>query len=182
MNSSTTRKCSLMYSLHPCLVLLIIFQVTGVLPMFSDLDSLVLQLVKIPKKATLHTSRAALNCLVLCFHILRCTTNVAQIYLKHCLEVVPKLAAALKGCKNTLFQAALRNLQNPSLAYIKSEIYRIIKEDTLHCKSVMQMRTQQAFAIKVTLPSQRFNSSSTNSPGLMVTRDVCHKLIACRAA
>jgi len=86
------------------------------------------------------------------------------------LEVVPKLAAALKGCKNTLFHAALQNLQNPTLDYIKSEIFRMIKEDTLRCKSVMQMRTQQAFAIKVCIPIKSMSTLTplANSQGSMV--------------
>ena len=48
------------------------FQISGVLPMFPDLDSLLLQLVKIPKKATLHSSRGALNCLVWLQEVLMC--------------------------------------------------------------------------------------------------------------
>ncbi|KAL6046684.1 MutS protein msh4 [Balamuthia mandrillaris] len=109
------------------------FKVLEALAQFLDLDSLLLQLVKIPKNPTLQTSRAALN---------------GIIYLKHTLSALPKVVSALSGCHNSLLRAVQSNLGHPNLQEISDQIARVVNEGTGYSKSALQMRTQQAFAIK----------------------------------
>lgn len=109
------------------------FDVSAVLGRFLDLDSLLLQLVRIPKKSSIQSTRANL------VHILE---------LKHTLETVPPLAEALKGCQNSLLQAILNNLQDPRIEALQMKLEDVVREDAIYVKNTHKMRNQLAYAIK----------------------------------
>jgi len=110
------------------------FDVAEALGRFLDLDSLLLQLIKIQKRKSIHSTHAHL------LYILE---------LKHTLGNVPSLVEALKGCDNSLLQAIHSTFQNPSLEMLEGKLNESLREDALYTKNKHKLRDQMAYAIKV---------------------------------
>jgi hypothetical protein len=62
--------------------------------------------------------------------------------LKHTLENVCPLAEALKGCRNSLLQAILTNLQDSNIEALQVKLEDVVREDAMFIKNSIKMRNQ----------------------------------------
>ena len=103
-----------------------------------DTDAIFSSLVAVPRVATPRTARAAL---------------AAVIGLKHTLELLPSIAAAitpaaLEGGGSILLSLIGANLTTPALSRLAARIDEVVTEDTTLTRSAVAMRQQECFAVR----------------------------------
>ncbi|XP_019619725.1 PREDICTED: mutS protein homolog 4-like [Branchiostoma belcheri] len=109
------------------------YNLQSVVSRFLDVDHLLSVCVQIPKQESVKTAESKI-------------TNV--IYLKHTLELVEPLQAALKDCHNQLFKAYYNTLADPRFGLIMEKIQTVIHDDTRYQRGSLNMRTQKCFAVR----------------------------------
>nr|XP_025972195.1 mutS protein homolog 4 [Dromaius novaehollandiae] len=70
------------------------------------------------------------------------------IYLKHTLELVEPLKAALRNCSTPLLKAYYSSLEDSRFEIILEKITTVINDDTRYTKGCLNMRTQKCYAVK----------------------------------
>ncbi|XP_069719915.1 mutS protein homolog 4 isoform X2 [Phaenicophaeus curvirostris] len=70
------------------------------------------------------------------------------IYLKHTLELVEPLTAALRSCNTPLLKAYCSSLEDTRFGTILEKITTVINDDTRYTKGCLSMRTQKCYAVK----------------------------------
>ncbi|KAM9283748.1 mutS protein homolog 4 isoform 2-T2 [Morus bassanus] len=70
------------------------------------------------------------------------------IYLKHTLELVEPLKAALRSCNTPLLKAYYNSLEDTRFGIILEKITTVINDDTRYTKGCLNMRTQKCYAVK----------------------------------
>ncbi|XP_029474559.1 mutS protein homolog 4 [Rhinatrema bivittatum] len=109
------------------------FSLQSVISRFLDTEHLLSNLVQIPKQ---DTDKAADSKI----------TNL--ISLKHTLELVDPLKAALRNCKTPLLKAYYTSLEDNRFGVILEKIKTVINDDTRYTKGCLNMRTQKCYAVK----------------------------------
>ncbi|XP_053805463.1 mutS protein homolog 4 isoform X3 [Vidua macroura] len=109
------------------------FGLQAVISKFLDTEQLLSVLVQIPKQDTVKTAESKI-------------TNL--IYLKHTLELVEPLKAALRSCKAQLLKAYYNSLEDTRFGIILEKITSVINDDTRYTKGCLSMRTQKCYAVK----------------------------------
>ncbi|XP_050832481.1 mutS protein homolog 4 isoform X4 [Serinus canaria] len=109
------------------------FGLQGVISKFLDTEQLLSVLVQIPKQDTVKTAESKI-------------TNL--IYLKHTLELVEPLKAALRSCNTQLLKAYYNSLEDTRFGIILEKITSVINDDTRYTKGCLSMRTQKCYAVK----------------------------------
>uniref|UniRef100_H3AEP5 MutS protein homolog 4 n=1 Tax=Latimeria chalumnae TaxID=7897 RepID=H3AEP5_LATCH len=109
------------------------FSLQSVISRFLDTDQLLSVLVQIPKQDTVTAAESKI-------------TNL--IYLKHTLELVDPLKAALKNCKTSLLKAYCSSLDDNRFNIILDKIKTVINDDTRYTKGCLNMRTQKCYAVR----------------------------------
>uniref|UniRef100_A0A8C3T4Z3 MutS protein homolog 4 n=1 Tax=Chelydra serpentina TaxID=8475 RepID=A0A8C3T4Z3_CHESE len=104
-----------------------------VISRFLDTEQLLSILVQIPKQDTVKAAESKI-------------TNL--IYLKHTLELVDPLKAALKSCKTHLLKAYYSSLEDKRFGIILEKIKTVINDDTRYAKGCLNMRTQKCYAVR----------------------------------
>nr|XP_006819740.1 PREDICTED: mutS protein homolog 4-like [Saccoglossus kowalevskii] len=104
-----------------------------VLSRFIDVDHLLSLTVQIPKQENIKTADSRITCV---------------IYLKHTLELVEPLQAALKDSSNQLFKAYFTCLGDDRFGAMLEKLQTVIHADTRYQKGALNMRTQKCFAVK----------------------------------
>ncbi|XP_071668901.1 mutS protein homolog 4 isoform X4 [Patagioenas fasciata] len=136
------------------------FGLQAVISKFLDTEQLLSVLVQIPKqdtKATLYRRQDKAR-EALC-HKSKDFTWVIQvktaeskitnlIYLKHTLELVEPLKAALRSCNTSLLKAYYHSLEDTRFGIILEKITAVINDDTRYTKGCLNMRTQKCYAVK----------------------------------
>ncbi|XP_054132649.1 mutS protein homolog 4 isoform X8 [Melozone crissalis] len=105
----------------------------GIISKFLDTEQLLSVLVQIPKQDTVKTAESKI-------------TNL--IYLKHTLELVEPLKAALRSCNTQLLKAYYNSLEDTRFGIILEKITSVINDDTRYTKGCLSMRTQKCYAVK----------------------------------
>ncbi|XP_065529075.1 mutS protein homolog 4 isoform X5 [Lathamus discolor] len=105
----------------------------GIISKFLDTEQLLSVLVQIPKQDTVKTAESKI-------------TNL--IYLKHTLELVEPLRAALRNCTTPLLKAYYNSLEDTRFGIILEKITTVINDDTRYTKGCLSMRTQKCYAVK----------------------------------
>ncbi|KAM9008643.1 mutS protein homolog 4 isoform 2-T2 [Ara ararauna] len=109
------------------------FGLQAVISKFLDTEQLLSVLVQIPKQDTVKTAESKI-------------TNL--IYLKHTLELVEPLKAALRSCTTPLLKAYYSSLEDTRFGIILEKITTVINDDTRYTKGCLSMRTQKCYAVK----------------------------------
>ncbi|KAM6397037.1 mutS protein homolog 4 isoform 5-T5 [Pluvialis apricaria] len=109
------------------------FGLQAVISKFLDTEQLLSVLVQIPKQDTVKTAESKI-------------TNL--IYLKHTLELVEPLKAALRSCNTPLLKAYYSSLEDTRFGIILEKITTVINDDTRYTKGCLSMRTQKCYAVK----------------------------------
>ncbi|KAM9542035.1 mutS protein homolog 4 isoform 2-T2 [Guaruba guarouba] len=109
------------------------FGLQAVISKFLDTEQLLSVLVQIPKQDTVKTAESKI-------------TNL--IYLKHTLELVEPLKAALRSCTAPLLKAYYNSLEDTRFGIILEKITTVINDDTRYTKGCLSMRTQKCYAVK----------------------------------
>ncbi|XP_064929351.1 mutS protein homolog 4 isoform X7 [Columba livia] len=109
------------------------FGLQAVISKFLDTEQLLSVLVQIPKQDTVKTAESKI-------------TNL--IYLKHTLELVEPLKAALRSCDTSLLKAYYHCLEDTRFGIILEKITTVINDDTRYTKGCLNMRTQKCYAVK----------------------------------
>eukprot|EP00075_Anas_platyrhynchos_P028911 XP_027318164.1 mutS protein homolog 4 isoform X2 [Anas platyrhynchos] len=109
------------------------FGLQAVISKFLDTEQLLSVLVQIPKQDTVKTAESKI-------------TNL--IYLKHTLELVEPLKAALRSCNTPLLKAYYSSLEDRRFGIILEKITTVINDDTRYTKGCLSMRTQKCYAVK----------------------------------
>ncbi|NXD17225.1 MSH4 protein, partial [Nothocercus nigrocapillus] len=109
------------------------FGLQAVISKFLDTEQLLSVLVQIPKQDTVKTAESKI-------------TNL--IYLKHTLELVEPLKAALRNCSTPLLKAYYSSLEDSRFGIILEKITTVINDDTRYTKGCLNMRTQKCYAVK----------------------------------
>ncbi|MEE6494711.1 hypothetical protein FKM82_001853 [Ascaphus truei] len=109
------------------------FSLQSVLSRFLDTEHLLSNIVQIPKQDTDRAADAKISNL---------------ISLKHTLELVEPLKAALKNCKTLLLKAYCTSLEDSRFGIILEKIRTVINDDTRYTKGCLNMRTQKCYAVK----------------------------------
>uniref|UniRef100_A0A803YFF0 MutS protein homolog 4 n=1 Tax=Meleagris gallopavo TaxID=9103 RepID=A0A803YFF0_MELGA len=109
------------------------FGLQAVISKFLDTEQLLSVLVQIPKQDTVKTAESKI-------------TNI--IYLKHTLELVEPLKAALRSCNTSLLKAYYSALEDRRFGIILEKITTVINDDTRYAKGCLSMRTQKCYAVK----------------------------------
>ncbi|XP_071605913.1 mutS protein homolog 4 isoform X1 [Heliangelus exortis] len=109
------------------------FGLQAVISKFLDTEQLLSVLVQIPKQDTVKTAESKI-------------TNL--IYLKHTLELVEPLKAALRSCNTPLLKAYYNSLEDTRFGIILEKITTVINDDTRYTKGCLSMRTQKCYAVK----------------------------------
>ncbi|XP_062490045.1 mutS protein homolog 4 isoform X2 [Pezoporus occidentalis] len=109
------------------------FGLQAVISKFLDTEQLLSVLVQIPKQDTVKTAESKI-------------TNL--IYLKHTLELVEPLKAALRNCTTPLLKAYYSSLEDTRFGIILEKITTVINDDTRYTKGCLSMRTQKCYAVK----------------------------------
>ncbi|XP_041573133.1 mutS protein homolog 4 isoform X3 [Taeniopygia guttata] len=109
------------------------FGLQAVISKFLDTEQLLSVLVQIPKQDTVKTAESKI-------------TNL--IYLKHTLELVEPLKAALRSCNTQLLKAYYNSLEDTRFGIILEKITSVINDDTRYTKGCLSMRTQKCYAVK----------------------------------
>ncbi|XP_044883560.1 mutS protein homolog 4 isoform X5 [Mauremys mutica] len=109
------------------------FSLQAVISRFLDTEQLLSILVQIPKQDTVKAAESKI-------------TNL--IYLKHTLELVDPLKAALKSCKTHLLKAYYSSLEDKRFGIILEKIKTVINDDTRYTKGCLNMRTQKCYAVR----------------------------------
>ncbi|XP_064003606.1 mutS protein homolog 4 isoform X8 [Pogoniulus pusillus] len=109
------------------------FGLQAVISKFLDTEQLLSVLVQIPKQDTVKTAESKI-------------TNL--IYLKHTLELVEPLKAALRSCNTALLKAYYNSLEDIRFGIILEKITTVINDDTRYTKGCLSMRTQKCYAVK----------------------------------
>ncbi|XP_042675630.1 mutS protein homolog 4 isoform X1 [Centrocercus urophasianus] len=109
------------------------FGLQAVISKFLDTEQLLSVLVQIPKQDTVKTAESKI-------------TNI--IYLKHTLELVEPLKAALRSCNTSLLKAYYNALEDRRFGIILEKITTVINDDTRYAKGCLSMRTQKCYAVK----------------------------------
>ncbi|XP_061221031.1 mutS protein homolog 4 isoform X2 [Neopsephotus bourkii] len=109
------------------------FGLQAVISKFLDTEQLLSVLVQIPKQDTVKTAESKI-------------TNL--IYLKHTLELVEPLKAALRNCTTPLLKAYYNSLEDTRFGIILEKITTVINDDTRYTKGCLSMRTQKCYAVK----------------------------------
>ncbi|KAM4654927.1 mutS protein homolog 4 isoform 1-T1 [Amazona ochrocephala] len=109
------------------------FGLQAVISKFLDTEQLLSVLVQIPKQDTVKTAESKI-------------TNL--IYLKHTLELVEPLKAALRSCTTPLLKAYYSALEDTRFGIILEKITTVINDDTRYTKGCLSMRTQKCYAVK----------------------------------
>ncbi|XP_074731832.1 mutS protein homolog 4 isoform X5 [Strix uralensis] len=109
------------------------FGLQSVISKFLDTEQLLSVLVQIPKQDTVKTAESKI-------------TNL--IYLKHTLELVEPLKAALSSCNTPLLKAYYNSLEDTRFGIILEKITTVINDDTRYTKGCLSMRTQKCYAVK----------------------------------
>ncbi|XP_072198687.1 mutS protein homolog 4 [Excalfactoria chinensis] len=109
------------------------FGLQAVISKFLDTEQLLSVLVQIPKQDTVKTAESKI-------------TNI--IYLKHTLELVEPLKAALRSCNTSLLKAYYSALEDRRFGVILEKITTVINDDTRYAKGCLSMRTQKCYAVK----------------------------------
>uniref|UniRef100_A0A8C3GDP4 MutS protein homolog 4 n=1 Tax=Cairina moschata TaxID=8855 RepID=A0A8C3GDP4_CAIMO len=109
------------------------FGLQAVISKFLDTEQLLSVLVQIPKQDTVKTAESKI-------------TNL--IYLKHTLELVEPLKAALRSCNTPLLKAYYTSLEDRRFGIILEKITTVINDDTRYTKGCLSMRTQKCYAVK----------------------------------
>ncbi|XP_069089318.1 mutS protein homolog 4 [Pleurodeles waltl] len=109
------------------------FNLQSVISKFLDTEHLLSNLVQIPKQDTDKAADAKISNL---------------ISLKHTLELVDSLKAALRNCKTSLLKAYYTSLEDNRFKIILEKIKTVINEDTRYVKGCLNMRTQKCYAVK----------------------------------
>ncbi|KAK4819849.1 hypothetical protein QYF61_012994 [Mycteria americana] len=109
------------------------FGLQAVISKFLDTEQLLSVLVQIPKQDTVKTAESKI-------------TNL--IYLKHTLELVEPLKAALRSCNTPLLKAYYNSLDDTRFGIILEKITTVINDDTRYTKGCLSMRTQKCYAVK----------------------------------
>ncbi|XP_056350222.1 mutS protein homolog 4 isoform X4 [Oenanthe melanoleuca] len=109
------------------------FGLQAVISKFLDTEQLLSVLVQIPKQDTVKTAESKI-------------TNL--IYLKHTLELVEPLKAALRSCNTQLLKAYYSSLEDTRFGIILEKITSVINDDTRYTKGCLNMRTQKCYAVK----------------------------------
>ncbi|XP_063249478.1 mutS protein homolog 4-like isoform X3 [Prinia subflava] len=109
------------------------FGLQAVISKFLDTEQLLSVLVQIPKQDTVKTAESKI-------------TNL--IYLKHTLELVEPLKAALRSCNTQLLKAYYNSLEDTRFGIILEKITTVINDDTRYTKGCLSMRTQKCYAVK----------------------------------
>ncbi|KPP69973.1 mutS protein4-like [Scleropages formosus] len=100
---------------------------------FLDIDQLLSVLVQIPKQETVQVAEAKI---------------VHVIQLKHTLELVIPLKAALRSCQTALLKAYYSSLEDSRFDRILEQIKTVINNDTSYMKGSLNMRTQKCYAVR----------------------------------
>ncbi|XP_040534203.1 mutS protein homolog 4 isoform X1 [Gallus gallus] len=109
------------------------FGLQAVISKFLDTEQLLSILVQIPKQDTVKTAESKIS-------------NI--IYLKHTLELVEPLKAALRRCNTSLLRAYYNALEDRRFGIILEKITAVINDDTRYAKGCLSMRTQKCYAVK----------------------------------
>ncbi|XP_023786138.1 mutS protein homolog 4 isoform X1 [Cyanistes caeruleus] len=109
------------------------FGLQAVISKFLDTEQLLSVLVQIPKQDTVKTAESKI-------------TNL--IYLKHTLELVEPLKAAIRSCNAQLLKAYYNSLEDTRFGIILEKITTVINDDTRYTKGCLSMRTQKCYAVK----------------------------------
>lgn len=98
-----------------------------------DLDSLLLHYTYAPKSATPRSAKQAIDTL---------------LALKHTLQLLPQLSAALTGAEHPLLATIATALQAPALTALRTRIEEVLTEETTWARTPLQMRQQECFAVR----------------------------------
>ncbi|XP_077981944.1 mutS protein homolog 4-like [Glandiceps talaboti] len=109
------------------------YNLQSVLSRFLDVDHLLSLCVQIPKHETIKTADSRITCI---------------IYLKHTLELVEPLQAALQDSTNQLFKAYHTCLGDTKFSLMLERLQAVVHADTRYQKGALNMRTQKCFAVK----------------------------------
>uniref|UniRef100_A0A8C8VG95 MutS protein homolog 4 n=1 Tax=Pelusios castaneus TaxID=367368 RepID=A0A8C8VG95_9SAUR len=109
------------------------FSLQAVISRFLDTEQLLSVLVQIPKQDTVKAAESKI-------------TNL--IYLKHTLELLDPLKAALRSCKTSLLKAYYNSLEDKRFGIILEKIKIVINDDTRYTKGCLNMRTQKCYAVR----------------------------------
>ncbi|KFV76134.1 MutS protein 4, partial [Dryobates pubescens] len=109
------------------------FGLQAVISKFLDTEQLLSVLVQIPKQDTVKAAESKI-------------TNL--IYLKHTLELVEPLKAALRNCNTALLKAYYNSLEDTRFGIILEKITTVINDETRYSKGCLNMRTQKCYAVK----------------------------------
>ncbi|XP_066046759.1 mutS protein homolog 4 isoform X2 [Chamaea fasciata] len=109
------------------------FGLQAVISKFLDTEQLLSVLVQIPKQDTVKTAESKI-------------TNL--IHLKHTLELVEPLKAALRSCNAQLLKAYYNSLEDTRFGIMLEKITTVINDDTRYMKGCLSMRTQKCYAVK----------------------------------
>ncbi|KYO36837.1 mutS protein-like protein 4 isoform C [Alligator mississippiensis] len=109
------------------------FSLQEVISRFLDTEQLLSVLVQLPKQDTVKAAESKI-------------TNL--IYLKHTLELVDPLKAALRSCKTPLLKAYYSSLEDKRFGIILEKVKTVINDDTRYTKGCLNMRTQKCYAVR----------------------------------
>ncbi|KAM4642188.1 mutS protein homolog 4 [Discoglossus pictus] len=109
------------------------FSLQSVLSRFLDTEHLLSNIIQIPKQDTDKAAETKITYL---------------ISLKHTLEMVDPLKAALKNCKTQLLRAYYTSLEDNRFDLILEKIRTVINDDTRYTRGCLNMRTQKCYAVK----------------------------------
>ncbi|XP_053326326.1 mutS protein homolog 4 [Spea bombifrons] len=109
------------------------FGLQSVLSRFLDTEHLLSNIVQIPKQDTDKAADAKISYL---------------ISLKHTLELIDPLKAALKNCKTHLLKAYSASLEDKRFDIILEKIRSVVNDDTRYTKGCLNMRTQKCYAVR----------------------------------
>ncbi|XP_013777928.1 mutS protein homolog 4-like, partial [Limulus polyphemus] len=109
------------------------FSLQAVLGRFLDVEHLLSLCIQIPKQENTRTAEQKI-------------TNI--IYLKHTLELVEPLRAALDHSNNPLFRTYYESLKDDRFEELLEIIHQVVHDDTRYQKGALNMRSQKCFAIK----------------------------------
>ncbi|XP_036397399.1 mutS protein homolog 4 [Megalops cyprinoides] len=109
------------------------FGVKNVIARFLDTDQLLSVLVQIPKQETVQVAETKI------LHV---------IQLKHTLELVTPLKAALKNCQTALLKAYCSSLEDSRFDSILQQIKTVVNDDVCYTKGSLSLRTQKCYAVR----------------------------------
>ncbi|CAG8564154.1 9477_t:CDS:10 [Paraglomus brasilianum] len=100
---------------------------------FQDVDHLITALIKVPQKQTVKHAEQNIN-------------NI--IILKHTIQSIKSLYAALALCQSILLTGTRQVLEDERLGAIEKIINDVINEDATYQKSSLGLRNQRCYAVK----------------------------------